>query len=545
MCIRDSTATVSITIDKYSPDSLHYNLTPLYETDLPPVKEEIAFDKEVFSNNTIFVESSIFAGKRTVSIAATNQFTFTVGDLPEETSYKNNNPKITYNTTSTTATGPIAEVKIVNGGANYYSLPGITSVASFTGSGAIIKPYTTSIGKIKNSKIKDIGFDFPSDTTLRPTTNLPQVLFLDSLSRISSVGITSAGKGYIKPPTLLVFDGRTKNRVDDIEIKYKLGDDQAQIIKNKANLNPVPPIILPINNTNGIGIATIGFTTATKEVVIGFNTGFSNTFPLDVGDKFLVENISVGVNSTGFGFNSSEYDYKMFVVSRVEANLGGIGSIFYNLEGYLPTGQEPGQFDVVNSVGRVIPERDFPIFDVTLENNSFFANEIVKSSNSTGVVDSWNSTTGVLKVVSNEIFDPETLIVGQSSGASGIISSTRNFDSYMDLGVSSKVSSGWETNSGFLDDNQQRVQDNMYYQNFSYSLKSRIAYDTWQDVVSTLNHTLGFKKYSDYEVVSDSSLPEGGSGYYIKGGGTGVENHVPASMVIGVTTALTLSLIHI
>ena len=81
----------------------------------------------------------------------------------------------------------------------------------------------------------------------------------------------------------------------------------------------------------------------------------------------------------------------------------------------------------------------------------------------------------------------------------------------------------------------------MYYQNFSYSLKSRIAYDTWQDVVSTLNHTLGFKKYSDYEVVSDSSLPEGGSGYYIKGGGTGVENHVPASMVIGVTTSLTFS----
>ena len=111
----------------------------------------------------------------------------------------------------------------------------------------------------------------------------------------------------------------------------------------------------------------------------------------------------------------------------------------------------------------------------------------------------------------------------------------------MTLDVSSKVASGWETNSGFLDDNQQRIQDSLYYQNFSYALKSRIAYDTWQDVVSTLNHTLGFKKYSDYEVISDSSLPEGGSGYYIKGGGTGVENHVPASMVVADTTALTYS----
>ena len=536
----NSTATVSITIDEHSPDSIHYNLTPLYETDLPPVKEEIAFDKEVFSNNTIFVKDSSFSGKRTVSIASTNSFTFTVGDLPEVVSYKNNNPKISYKTTSTNATGPIAEVKIINGGANYYSLPGITSVASLTGSGAILNPYTRSIGKIKNTKIKDIGFDFPSDTTLRPTTNLPQVLFLDSLSRVVTVGIASAGKGYIKAPTLLVFDGKTKKRVDDIEIKYELGDDEAQIIKNKANLSPVPPILLPINNTNGIGIATIGFTTATKEVVIGFNTGFNDVFPFDVGDKFLVENVSVGIGSTGFGFNSSEYDYKMFVVSKTTPNLGGIGSIFYNLDGYLPSGEQPGEFDVVNSVGRVIPERDFPIFDVGLKNNAFFENEVVKSD-STGVVESWDPITGVLKVVSNEIFDPNTLIVGQSSGASGIISSTRNFNSHMDLGVSSKVSSGWETNSGFLDDNQQRVQDSMYYQNFSYSLKSRIAYDTWQDVVSTLNHTLGFKKYSDYEVVSDSSLPEGGSGYYIRGGGTGVENHVPASMVIGVTTSLTFS----
>ena len=536
-----SIATVKITIDKHSPDSLFYNLSPLYETDLPPVKEQISFDLEVFDNNKIAVQNSAFSGNRIVSIADTNKFDFTVAELPEVTSYKNENPALSYKTSSRSATGPIAEIGIVNGGANYYSLPGITSIASFTGTGAIIKPFSTSIGKIKNSKVNDIGFDFPSDPTLRPSTNLPQVLFLDALARLDTVGISSAGRGYIKAPTLLVFDGRTKKRVDGIEIKYKLGDDQVEIIKNKENLNAITPKILPINNTNGIGIATIGFTTATKEVVIGFNTGFSETFPLNVGDKFLVENVSVGVNSTGFGFNSSEYDYKMFVVNRVEPNLGGIGSIFYNLEGYLPTGQEPGQFDVVNSVGRVIPETHFPLFDVTLKNNNFHTKETVVSDSATGVVQSWDPTTGILKVISNDKFILNEQVTGSSSAASGITSSIRSFDSNMTLDVSSKVSSGWETNSGFLDDNQQRIQDSLYYQNFSYALKSRVAYDTWQDVVSTLNHTLGFKKYSDYEVISDSSLPEGGSGYYIKGGGTGVENHVPASMVIGVTTALTYS----
>jgi len=537
----NSTATVTIAIDKYSPDSIHYNLSPLYETDLPPVKEEIKSDIEVFDNNKISVQDSFFSGNRIVSIGDTNKFDFTVGSLPEVTSYKNENPELSYKTSSRSAVGSIAEISIVNGGANYYSLPGITSVASILGSGAMVTPVSTSIGQIKTTKVNDIGFDFPSDSTLRPTTNLPQTLFLNSLSRIESVGITSVGNGYIKAPTLLVFDGATKKRVDDIELKYKLGDNQVSVIKNKSNVSPVPPIILPINNTNGVGIATIGFTTATKEVVIGFNTGFSDVFPFEIGTQFLIENVSVGVGSTGFGFNSSAYDYKMFTVSKTTPNLGGIGSIFFNLEGMLPSGQEPGQYDPINSVGRVIPERDFPIFDVTLKNNDFFKNEFLVSSSATGTVESWDPITGVLKVISNDKFVTDQQVTGASSAASGITSSIRTFDSSMKLDVSSKISSGWESNSGFLDDNQQRIQDSLYYQNFSYSLKSRIAYDTWQDVVSTLNHTLGFKKYSDYEVISDSSLPEGGSGYYIKGGGTGVENHVPASMVIGVTTALTYS----
>ena len=537
----NSTATVTITIDRHAPDSLFYNLSPLYETDLPPVKEQIAFDTEVFDNNKIAVTESTFSGNRIVAIGDTNKFDFTVAQLPESASYKNENPALSYKTSSRSATGPICNISIVNGGANYYSLPGITSVASLTGTNAIIKPFSTSIGCIKNTKINDIGFDFPSDPTLRPTTNLPQILTLDALARLESVGISSAGRGYIKAPTLLVFDGRTKKRVDGIEIKYKLGDDQVSIIKNKENLNAITPTILPVNNTNGIGIATIGFTTATKEVVIGFNTGFSQEFPLSVGDKFLVENVSVGVGSTGFGFNSSEYDYKMFVVSKTTPNLGGIGSIFYNLDGYLPSGEQPGEYDVVNSVGRVIPERDFPIFDISLKNNTFATKETIVSDSATGVVQSWNPVTGELKVISNDNFIANEQIIGSSSASSGITSSIKTFDSNMTLDVSSKVSSGWETNSGFLDDNQQRIQDSLYYQNFSYALKSRIAYDTWQDVVSTLNHTLGFKKYSDYDLVSDSSLPEGGSGYYIKGGGTGVENHVPASMVVGVTTSLTFS----
>ena len=46
----------------------------------------------------------------------------------------------------------------------------------------------------------------------------------------------------------------------------------------------------------------------------------------------------------------------------------------------------------------------------------------------------------------------------------------------------------------------QRLEDNFYYQNFSYSLRSKVDMSTWDDVVSTLNHTAGFKKFSDFQL---------------------------------------------
>lgn len=44
----------------------------------------------------------------------------------------------------------------------------------------------------------------------------------------------------------------------------------------------------------------------------------------------------------------------------------------------------------------------------------------------------------------------------------------------------------------------QRIQDSDYYQYFSYSLKSEVPIDEWNDVVNNLNHTLGFKRFSDF-----------------------------------------------
>ena len=327
------------------------------------------------------------------------------------------------------------------------------------------------------------------------------------------IGISSAGRGYSTAPKLLVFDGRTNERITDVDLKYELGDNQVTILRNTKGMSNTTPVILPTANTNGVGISTIGFNTTTNQVTVTLAVGFStaDAFPCEVGDKVLIENISVGIGSTGKGFNSSAYDYKLFPIIAVDKNLGGIGAtVAYSLEGLVDTdrGEFVGKFDSFNSGGRLIPEKHFPLFDVSLRDNEFLQDEIVSSPNTSGIVESWDRKTGTLRVSTNKDFAVGEIITGQASNTQGIASSVTTYNSILDTDATSRVIKGSQTDSGFLNASLQRVQDSFYYQNFSYSLRSRVDFDTWNDAVSVTNHTAGFRKFSDYQLETPASFSE-------------------------------------
>ena len=76
---------------------------------------------------------------------------------------------------------------------------------------------------------------------------LPQIVDIDSLAAFESIGITSQGRGYLAPPKLLVFDGKTKKQVSGVDIGYKLGDLQVTIFKNPTGMSRAySPTILPV-----------------------------------------------------------------------------------------------------------------------------------------------------------------------------------------------------------------------------------------------------------------------------------------------------------
>ena len=129
---------------------------------------------------------------------------------PEVASYTSSDTTIlSYETTSKTAYGPIAAVSLSEKGKGYTRLPGVSTVTSDTGSNAILEASSTSIGVPQTTKLESIGFDYPSDFTLRPQSKLPQIIKISALSGLKRVGITSYGRGYNHPPSLVVLDGVT------------------------------------------------------------------------------------------------------------------------------------------------------------------------------------------------------------------------------------------------------------------------------------------------------------------------------------------------
>ena len=499
----DSTASVSINVNDNVPINLYYNLVPANITVNSEIKKEIIIDDEVLGFNQITLIDSGYAGRHTIIGISSTSFSYNILNTPEKSSYIQGIEYYTDNSSS--AKGPIRQVRISSKGKNYSSLPFVSSIESDTGTGSIFNLETNQIGRVTSTQIEDIGFDYSADYSVRPTAKLPSTLILESLSSFDYIGITSVGRNYNSAPSLVIIDGLTNQIITDANISYELGDSRVTINKNSTSINNVTPKIIPINNSNGIKIQNITFNSSTKDVTVTLGASFSDPedYPFAVGSKVLIEGVSVGIASTEKGYNSTNYNYSLFTLTAVDPNLGGaIGVVTYNISSYLQNGEIPGTFNSSLSVGKIIPESHFPIFNPVLKTNVFYTGETVYSSSSQGKVEFWDSDIQHLKVSTVDDFIINETVRGETSNSVGIIKNVISFDADYKVDASSNLRKGWNRETGFLNNNFQRVHDSDYYQYFSYSLKSQKDFNTWNNPISALNHTAGFKKFSDLIVES-------------------------------------------
>jgi hypothetical protein len=505
----DTNALVSLRLNDSTPQKLYYKLTPINLNNLPPIKQQIIIDNEVFDNNSISVTQSLYNGEYNITGISSNSFKYILNTSPEKSNYDKTNAKLSYITNSTSAYGEIGKINVDYVGFNLNSTPEVERISSKIGNGSILEIKSNNIGNVLKTKIDDIGFGYSNDYSVRPLAKLPDILKIIPQSSFKSIGVTSVGRDYSVSPDLIVLDGLTDKLVSDVDLRYNIDTKTVNIVKNTKGLNNKTPKIIPINNTNGIKIDSITFIPSSKDVVVTLGASFSNAndFPFQIGDKVLVENVSVGVGTTAKGYNSSSYNYTLFTIVNTDPNIGGVGAtVSYNLSNYLSNGEVPGTFNSEISSGKIIPEKYFPIFDITLEKNTFNIGEKVFSGPINGTVIDWNKNTETLKVSSSESFESGSEIVGESSSSRGIISNTTVSNCSYVVGSSSTVSKGWQRETGFLNNQFQRVHDNDYYQYFSYALRSQVPLDNWENAVGNLNHTAGFKKFGDLIIESSPTV---------------------------------------
>lgn len=503
-------ASLELIIDDFVPSSLYYNLTPIKFSGATAAKLNIIKDDFNITNaNKLTLIDSKFNTFTAVSGITTNSFKYTLEVTPEKSSYNKSEAITKYSTTSLSALGPVAKISLDSGGRNYIRLPNVTQIVSGLGTGALFLPRSKTIGKVNSVVLTDIGFDYPSDKTLRPIANLPYTYKIEPLSKFKRIQLINPGINYFIAPQLAVVDGFTGRVNTEVSLEYEIGDTEVKIIRNTTGLYNVTPKIIPINNPNGVRIENIVFDPGTLDVTVSFAVTFASSqdYPFVVGEKIIIENTNVDVNFTGRGYNSAAYDYRLFRIISANPDIGGDNpTIVFNLTEFLNPGEDPGLFDGFESFGTATPESYFPTFFIELEKDSFRDGEIIVAQDGNfGVVQSYDRRNEFLKIRSKKIFKVDDLVIGASSQNKGLISSVDGIRAKYVIESNSITKKGWLKETGKLNQSFQRLHDNDYYQYFSYSVRSPIEYQVWNPLVSNLTHTSGFKKFS--ELIIDSYDP--------------------------------------
>jgi hypothetical protein len=490
-----TSAKTTIHFTNQVPPILYYKFTSQTPTKI------IEINKDIDEYSKIVVQTSKFTGTHSLTTTTNQTFTFNVFEIPEKVGYTSAS-YLNYVTNSSNVKGSIAKIDVLDGGKNYKSLPKV-SVASTTGSSASLRPYGSNIGSIDTVQILDFGYDYPSDKTLQPQAAVPQVIILKDNYSVDTVAITSTGSKYLTAPDLIVYNRKLDTINNEVSIIASLSGSSVgsvNIVNAGGNLKSTDNDVIAINNSNGVGIISATYSTPNVTLRIqtpssGFTT--SNPLPFTIGDQVFVENVGV---STGRGYNSSEYGYRYWTITGINTAFGLVNQATISYE----VDEDPGIHDGLQ-YGTVSNVKDLATFNLSLKEGEFYNGETVYTNTaSTNVISGNGSITNILRVNSLVGLNTGDLIKGRISGSSGIIESMQNYSGYFDVDSSISKDFGWERDTGKLNEFFQRIHDSNYYQQFAYSLKSKVGISSWSEPVDSLAHIAGFKKHSDLLVPSDS-----------------------------------------
>ena len=504
-------ATLTLRYTANNPQTLYYNLE----------KSGYISTSDVTSkhNSSIVYGNSSYNDYYSIFDVTSTTFDIPLTGLPERLDYTQSNTEtLKYSTNAPTARGGVDTMNITFGGYGYKRLPSFVSIASTQGSNAELLPISKKANKINEVRIKDPGFEYSSDKTLRPEAFVSPVISVVNSDAIEKIDIVSGGKNYTTAPDLVVVDPNTGTKSTEGIIESTLNGtsiNKVNIIESPKGLTAVEQSIKAINNTNGFAIRTVTgpattgssglITVELVTPVLGFNT---SPPPFTVGDKIFVEGIvsntaaETALNVTDItGFNSEDYKYNLFPITAFN-NLPAGAQVTYDVSGIL-TSTRPGiAVTAQNSYAFVVRGDDYPTFKVTQNSGDFLMGEGILRRNTFGtytpidliIKDSNNNQ---IKIKGSTILKSGDVIRGRVSGNTATINTIENNIGRFDIDYSLRQDKGWINDIGKLNQDFQCLPDNDYYQNLSYTIQSPITYENIADPVNRLLHTSGLKNFAD------------------------------------------------
>jgi hypothetical protein len=488
---------LTLKISEYTPRILYYNIESTIK--------KVYIDETVDRFNTILTNESYYSNKHLNVVSTTDtSFTLNYPNVCERPQYTSTLSTLLYNVTSSNYSGPIAKINILSKGCEYKKLPLIKSISG-NGSDANLLPISNTIGKIIKSKIINNEFVLPSDKTLNPFSNLYSTIFVYDNYKVGSLQIISGGANYLQAPTVNLYSKASKQIIQDFVTSVVMKDgsiNTIDLIDGSSGLKSTDTKLVFTNNTNGVQILGASYNSLDKKVTLTLKTpplGFtlSNKLPFTAGDTIFIENV------TPSGYNSSSYDYEFFVIDSVNPAYGSVdgASITYI------SPSDPGFFALDLSPNAIVVNSKYiPQINVTLKKNNFYSKESILNHNSIVINNDKNDPiSDIVKVNTPDTIIVGDSIIGASSNAKGKVSKIETYFAkfFKDSSVSQEF--GWKQDRGKLSNVVQKLPDNDYYQNFSYSLKSTEQLSNWDSIVSDLSHVSGYKKFSDLMV---ESVPE-------------------------------------
>jgi hypothetical protein len=489
------------------PSTFYYNIVSNSLSELD--KSQISADYSVVGNNRVELLNHSLNGNYKIEVR--NNKIFNIENNKNLTYIESQsiaNAIKTYDTDSKTALGPISKLKIDFAGRGYKKPPQVKGIQSQLGKNAVIKLDSADIGRIESfTKIKD-GFDYPTDPTLSPQLSAPSVVSIKNILTIQDISVIFGGNGYNTPPTLIVPENRNI-KLETQNFNGSAGSvESVKILTNSTEMSS-PLEILTIKNSNGydIDFITVSDQLITLElsnqsfIPTSFG-GSQSVFPFAEGDSIFIENCRLTSSTNGLAnFNSSSYGFQFFPVVAISTNNN---TITYSMAG-ISTGNFGTYNDLLN-LGIVINKKDMPIFQMNLTGNvNYFSNEVVNTNKfkATVMENGWDSKLNQLRLTSGVgELEVESKLFGQESKVNGTIENFTTFILNSTLGVSRDKVGNIDNSVGILNEFQQRISDNFYYQKFSYAIKGDIPYDKWKESVRSLVHPSGFKEFSDLVIYS-------------------------------------------